>query len=83
MTSADVLLSLASTLSAHVGRAEATISFKAVGHGRLFARLRNGDGCTMRTAQRALDWFDENWPDDLAWPADVQRPSAAKRRRVA
>lgn len=83
MTSANVLLSLAAAFSAHVRRSEATVSFKAVGHGRLFARLRNGDGCTVRTAERAIGWFDENWPDDLAWPADIPRPSAQKRRRVA
>lgn len=80
MTSAD-LLTLATLYCAHVDRAEATISARAAGQGRLFATLREGGGCTLRTYQRVLTWFDANWPLDLEWPASVARPSAAAGAR--
>jgi hypothetical protein len=72
------LTQLAETLSAHSGRSEATISNKAAGNATLFERLRTGKGCNIRTAQKVLDWFSDNWPVDLQWPADVPRPSAKK-----
>ncbi|AWB47834.1 hypothetical protein HYN69_04295 [Gemmobacter aquarius] len=68
MTSADII-TLATIYCAHVQRAEATISARAAGQARLFATLRTGGGCTLRTYQRVMSWFDANWPADLAWPA--------------
>lgn len=73
------LTTLAAALSAHTKRAEATISNKAAGNAVLFARLRRGEGCTLKTAKRVLGWFDENWPADLAWPENVPRPSKDQR----
>lgn len=72
------LLQLAKSFSAHTGLAEATISNKAVRHARLFQRLRGGFGCTLETAESVLRWFSDNWPADLAWPADIPRPSKSK-----
>jgi hypothetical protein len=74
----DHLIRLADALAAHLGRAEATISNKAAGHALLFKRLREGHGCTVRTAKSVSKWFAENWPADLEWPADVPRPSIKK-----
>ena len=73
------LVALAGTLARHAGRSEATLSNKIAGHARLFQRLRAGHGCTVTTADRALAWFDENWPADLEWPRDIPRPSKSKR----
>lgn len=73
------LITLAKLLSDHTGRAEATISNKAAGHALLFKRLEAGKGCTLRTAIKALHWFSENWPADLAWPTDVPRPAKSPK----
>lgn len=75
---AQHLITLAQTLSRHIGRSEATISNKAAGHALLFKRLQDGHGCTIRTATSVMKWFAENWPADLEWPADVPRPSIKK-----
>jgi hypothetical protein len=26
------------------------------------------------TFEKAMEWFSANWPDDVAWPKDVERP---------
>lgn len=86
----DIIV-LASAMSEHIGRSEATISNKAVGHARLFERLRAGHGCTVKTAQSTIVWFDANWPaglacrsglavwpGGLAWLASIPRPGRNK-----
>ncbi len=66
-------------MAKHLGRSEATISNRCVGHARLFARLRDGKGCTLQTFRRAEQWFSDNWPDDLEWPAGIARPKRPRR----
>ncbi|MEM1077420.1 MAG: hypothetical protein AAGI09_02735 [Pseudomonadota bacterium] len=73
-------IKLADVFLAHLGRgSDATISNKAVGHARHFKRLRHGKGCTLRNALRVVDWFDKNWPEDLAWPEGIDRPSSKSK----
>ena len=74
------LLTLADLYARHQRRALATVSNRIVGHARLFSRLKANQGTTIRTYERALAWFDQNWPADLEWPAGVSRPS---RKRAA
>lgn len=86
MTSETILI-LVTAYCAHVRRAEATVSARAAGQARLFGHLRNGGGCTLRTYERVISWFDENWPADLEWPSTLARPSrdreARRSRRAA
>lgn len=42
-------------------------------------RLRAGHRITTGRAARALQWLSENWPEGLAWPADIPRPPKAKK----
>ena len=77
------LISLAEMLSQFTGRSEATISTKIVGQARLFARLRSGHGCNAHTYQNVMEWFSENWPADLEWPADIPRPDPVASERKA
>lgn len=72
------LITLVQTLAVHTGRSEATLSNKAAGNATLFERLREGKGCNILTAEKVLNWFAANWPDDLEWPRDVPRPSSKK-----
>lgn len=68
------LITLAETYGDHVRRSEATISNQIAGHARLFRRLRQGNGCTVKTFSKAMLWFARHWPEDLEWPADVPHP---------
>ena len=51
-----------------------TVGRIGMGSGRFFHRLAEGR-VTFRRAECALDWFYDNWPEDLEWPSDIPRPS--------
>lgn len=72
------IITLAESFARHIDRKEATISNRIVGHARLFKRLRDGGGCTVETALIAVQWFSDNWPTDLEWPRDIDRPKRSK-----
>lgn len=74
MDGAD-LHDLARLWADHHGLSVVTVAKRAACHGRLFVRLGAGEGCTMRTYNRALQWLVDHWPPDLAWPSDIPRPS--------
>lgn len=73
------LLTLAETYSAHTSLKLSTIGVYALNDGKFFLRLQDGAGCTVRTAERAAQWFSDNWPADVAWPRDVARPPKTKK----
>ena len=77
----DHLICLSAQMADHVDRSEATLSTWCVGHARLFSRLRDGKGCNAHTYRDALEWFSDNWPEDLTWPADVPRPDPTQKAR--
>jgi hypothetical protein len=72
------LTDLADRFAAHRGWKLSTVSTYAAGDGKFFDRLKNGAGCTLKTAARLYQWFSERWPTDLEWPRDIPRPSASK-----
>ncbi|WP_146193168.1 hypothetical protein [Maritimibacter sp. 55A14] len=51
-----------------------------VGNARLFQRLRDGHGTTIRTYNKVLQWFSDHWPEDLDWPSDIPRPRKSKKK---
>ena len=69
------LLTLANAYANRRKVSTATVSNLVVGHARLFQRLRRGGSCTLKTFQKALKWFSDNWPDDLFWPFEIPRPA--------
>lgn len=72
------LVTLADTLAAHENVTHWAISMRITKKGDLFANFKKGGDCRSRTADRVLQWFDENWPEDLEWPSDIPRPSKQK-----
>jgi hypothetical protein len=58
--------------------AESTLALRAAKDARFFDRVETGGGFTVRTYDHVLNWFSHNWPDDLAWPADIERPSRSE-----
>lgn len=73
------LTTLAETYAAHLSLKLSTVSTYVRNDGKFFDRLKEGAGCTLKTASAVLGWFDENWPADLDWPAGIARPSAAAK----
>lgn len=74
----DTLINLAAMYSSHSGLSSATVSTYAANDGKFFRRLDQGAGCTLKTAERVVEWFAANWPDDLEWPRDIPRPPKKK-----
>lgn len=72
------LTDLSEAFARHTDRSEATVSNLAVNHARLFKRLRDGKGCSVATYNSVLLWFSANWPEDLAWPTHIPRPTPKK-----
>ena len=73
------LLELASLLGTHTNVSHWRVSFLATGNGQFFRNLKDGKTCTTKTAAKVMQWFSDNWPDDLAWPRDIARPAKTKR----
>ena len=72
------LLTLANAMIRHHNWSLSTVAIYAANDGKFFRRIEDGGGCTLRTAQRVLTWFHENWPEDLEWPRTIPRPTPKK-----
>jgi hypothetical protein len=61
-----------------------TLARLAAGDWRFFDRLSDGDKTfTARKYDEVIQWFSDNWPDDLAWVDGVARPARAEPERAA
>lgn len=75
---------MANAYARHTKLKRSTLGVHIVNDGKFFPRLDDGGQCTVRTAERVAQWFANNWPEDLEWPADIPRPPKSKpKRRVA
>lgn len=71
------LVKLAQVFAEANGIKISTVSQYASGQGMFFQRLKAGADVTHGRSMRVLQWFSDNWPVDLAWPADIPRPDPA------
>ena len=72
------LVTVADTYANAKGQARATVSTLVLNGGHVLDGLAGGQAdVTTKTFEKAVAWFDANWPADLAWPEGVARPSAA------
>lgn len=83
---ASRLVALMNLFARHTGLSVSTVSRHATGSGDTVARLRRGGTITTKRLDRAVSYLSENWPDGVAWPADVPRPApsggGSKRNRA-
>ncbi|WP_035723502.1 hypothetical protein [Fodinicurvata fenggangensis] len=68
------IIRLADTYCQHTGRSHARVATLAYDQGMFFDRLRKGRTCTIATYGKVVQWFSNNWPEDLEWPDDIPRP---------
>lgn len=68
------LLDCAARFEAATSLTAATVGKRALNDNTFFARLESGQGFTIRTYDRVIGWFEENWPENLAFP---QIPASA------
>ncbi|MCX5570594.1 hypothetical protein [Kaistia nematophila] len=70
------LLALAAAFEAATDISPATVGKRALNDNTFFHRLRDGRGFNVRTYDRLVAWFADEWPEHGAWPDDVERPKA-------
>ena len=68
------LLDLGAAYCAETGYAMKTVAQKACGDFRFFDRVQNGASFTVKTYDRAVRFFWDNWPRGYEWPADIPGP---------
>ena len=69
------LITLAKLYGSHKDYTINTISTYWAGSGDVLARLSKGKNITIRRYHSILQKASNNWPNDLAWPADIPRPT--------
>lgn len=81
MKTEQQIVQLAASFAHHRGLAMSTVSTYSANDGKWICGLKSGASCTLRKAGIVLQWFSDNWPDDLEWPQGIERPS--KKRSAA
>jgi hypothetical protein len=72
----NALLDLAARYEAATGQSAAAIGKKALNDNTFFVRIQSGAGFNIKTLDKLLLWFSENWPEGTDWPEGVERPFA-------
>lgn len=67
------LLSLADLYAGALEIGVTTVWRQAINDPAFQERLRSSNTITIRTYDRAVTWFDQNWPASLDWPSEVPR----------
>ena len=53
---------------------ETGLWLRAANDARFMSRVEGGKSFTVKTYDRAVAWFADNWPDRAEWPEFVARP---------
>lgn len=77
------ILFLAEAFGKHRGLSQKTVSLYAARRGGYFDDLQSGRlggrfGISDERRKKIVEWFSENWPKDLEWPAGIPRPPRKK-----
>ena len=57
------------------GVSPSSVTTQAMGSGHVYQHLVLGGNITLDRVERAIHWFDANWPDGAVWPEGLVRPS--------
>jgi Meiotically up-regulated gene 113 len=79
------LAALATAFIAATGWSNSAVWNKSIKDSRFFDRVQAGHSFGVRTYDRIVRWFADNWPPDVSWPEppdgviDIARPQNAVR----
>lgn len=77
------LLKLSGLYGTAAGASLATVGRQAAGDWRFFDRLCDDTKTfTARKYDEIIRWFSLNWPADVGWPAEIERPKALNAEQV-
>jgi len=68
------LLKLADIFETAAGVTKPSVGKLALGDNTFFRRIAAGDNFTIKTFDKIVQWFAENWPEAADWPSDLARP---------
>lgn len=73
----QMLLSVASAYGSATDMALSSVSRRCRNDSGFFHRIADPTkSFTARTFDEVIQWFSENWPASVDWPAGIRRPSA-------
>ncbi|ODN70190.1 hypothetical protein [Methylobrevis pamukkalensis] len=78
MSDIQHLLTLVDAYCQATRAAETTLSTRVFSDGKRLNAIRAGSDIGVRRFARAMQWFSDNWPEGLDWPADVPHPACAE-----
>lgn len=73
MQTIESLLAVARAYAAGAGVELKTVSSRVFDDGKVLDRVANGGDVSGRRIDKAIAWFDANWPEGAEWPAAVPR----------
>jgi hypothetical protein len=68
MNHTDELLAKAKEYCSLTGRARSGVSLEILNDSKFFDRIEAGAGCTVRTYEKVMKWFRNNWPENTIKP---------------
>lgn len=77
------LFELADAFEKSTGVSRPSIGKAALRDNTFFRRLSAGDGFTIKTFDKLIQWFSDNWPDEQAWPESFPRPARSNAENAA
>lgn len=83
MKSIDQVVALANAFADARGIGEARVSTLVFNDGKRISRVREGADIGVRSVERAVQWFSDNWPEGVDWPLEVPRPEPVSSESAA
>ena len=77
MTGRDHLVTLADAFSQALNLKRTTLSWHLFQDTNKLDAIVNGKDLYLGRYERAMRYFADHWPADLAWPAGIPRPTAS------
>lgn len=77
MSQIEQILTLARAYASAEGVELSTVSWRVFGDTKKLRALEEGGDLHTRRAAAAMDWFQDNWPDDASWPVGVAKRGEA------
>lgn len=79
MTLREQLITVSDIFAQSRGIGRQRLSTIVLNRGSTLDRIADGDSdLNTGTFEKAMLWFSENWPDGVAWPADISRPASTE-----
>ncbi len=77
MITSKNITTLANLFCLHRNIGKTSVAAIVMNDRSFFIRLKAGRGITLNSYNKIIQWFSDNWPENLAWPKDIERPKVS------